>query len=115
MRGPADLAPPWPGRLPGPAPAVVHPSPLPATVVDADGVTLEVNGRGVLSAPPTSVTVTGRPAAEVTAWAGPWPLEERWWDAGGRRCARLQVALADGTAHLLTREAGTWRVEATWD
>jgi protein ImuB len=53
---------------------------------------------------------------EVRAWAGPWPCDERWWDVEGwRRRARIQVTLADGTAHLLTLEAGRWSVEATYD
>ena len=51
----------------------------------------------------------------VTGWAGPWPVEERWWDAGGRRKARLQVVLEDGTAHLLGREGGCWWVEAAYE
>lgn len=52
----------------------------------------------------------------VQGWAGPWPCDERWWDAGGwRRRARIQVVLADGSAHLLTVEAGRWSVEATYD
>ncbi|MBW8825938.1 MAG: hypothetical protein JF603_06275, partial [Acidobacteria bacterium] len=49
-------------------------------------------------------------------WCGPWPVDERWWDtAARRRRARLQVALADGTAHLLALESGRWTVEATYD
>ena len=55
-------------------------------------------------------------AEEVTAWAGPWPADERWWDpAAHRRRARIQVVLADGCAHLLSLEAGSWSVEATYD
>ena len=52
----------------------------------------------------------------VHAWAGPWPCDENWWDAERhRRRARVQVVLVDGTAHLLTLEAGRWSVEATYD
>jgi protein ImuB len=52
----------------------------------------------------------------VRAWAGPWLYDERWWDPiGHRRRARFQVVLEDGTAHLLTIEAGRWWVEATYD
>ena len=69
----------------------------------------------MISAPPASVTFAGDRSLAVTGWAGPWPVEERWWDAGGRRKARLQVVLADGTAHLLTREGGRWRVEAAYE
>jgi protein ImuB len=51
----------------------------------------------------------------VTGWAGPWPLEERWWEAGGRRKAWLQVLLDDGAAYLLARQAGRWWVEASYE
>ena len=75
-----------------------------------------VSGRGALSAPPARVSVAGGPWTDVQAWAGPWPLEERWWDsARRRRRARLQLVTADGQARLLTLESGRWRVEATYD
>jgi protein ImuB len=52
----------------------------------------------------------------VAAWAGPWPTEERWWDGqSARRRARVQLCLADGSAHLLALEGGQWWVEATYD
>jgi protein ImuB len=109
-------APPWPGRVPPPAPAVVHGRPLVAEVVDGDGRAVEVTGRGVVSAAPARLSVAGGPWIEVATWAGPWPADERWWDpAAHRRRARLQVVLADGCAHLLALEAGCWGVEATYD
>jgi protein ImuB len=62
------------------------------------------------------VSVDGGPPAEVVAWAGPWPADERWWDAEARRRrARLQVVTAGAGAHLLALEAGRWWVEATYD
>jgi protein ImuB len=107
---------PWPGRLPRPSPARVHPSPFAAAVVDEAGRSLEVSGRGALSAPPARLSVAGGPWQEVVAWAGPWPLEERWWDAARhRRRARVQLVTADGQAHLVCIEAGAWRVDATYD
>lgn len=110
------VAGPWPGRLPTPSPAWVHGQPTAAEVVDAAGEQVLVSGRGALSAPPTRLSVDGAPWAEVQAWAGPWPLEERWWDtARRRRRARLQLVTADGQARLLTLESGRWRVEATYD
>jgi protein ImuB len=87
---------------------------VPADGRGAGGRLLTVNGRGVIDAAPEWLSVAdGRPQA-VSAWAGPWPVEERWWDSGGRRRARLQVLLEDGTAHLLTLEARRWSVEATY-
>jgi protein ImuB len=113
---PMDTAPPWPGRVPPPTPAVVPGRSLVAEVVDGDGDAIEVTGRGLVSAVPAQLSVAGGPWNEVVAWAGPWPADERWWDpAAHRRRARLQVVLADGRAHLLALEAGCWGVEATYD
>jgi protein ImuB len=142
---------PWPGRVPPPSPAVVHPDPVSVDVVDATGRAVSVSGRGLISAAPAAVTGPGAgptpprsphppriltdsqptvgresvripegerfPEGErVVAWAGPWPVEERWWDpAVARRRARLQVALADGRALLLIIEGGRWWIEATYD
>ncbi|HEV8297583.1 MAG TPA: DNA polymerase Y family protein [Acidimicrobiales bacterium] len=114
--GPRAGAPPWPGRLPAPSPAVVHPVPVPAVVTDAAGEPVAVSGRGLLTGGPATVQVGSGGAARVVAWAGPWAVEERWWDhASQRRLARLQVCTDDGVARLLVLEAGTWRVEATYD
>jgi protein ImuB len=114
-RGSATEVAPWPGRLATPTPAVVHPAPRPAEVRDAAQRPVTVSGRGVLNSVPVALSVAGGRWLEVTAWAGPWPVEERWWDAGGRRKARLQVVLEDGTAHLLARENGQWGVEAGYE
>ncbi|MCG5467147.1 DNA polymerase Y family protein [Micromonospora sp. LAH09] len=112
----AGGVPPWPGRLPAPAPAMVLPSPLAATVHDAAGEAVVISARLAVSAPPARLVVgTGRPA-EIVGWVGPWPVDERWWaPAEARRRARFQVCLADGTALLLAVEAGQWLVEAIYD
>jgi len=109
----ADV-PPWPGRLVGPSPAVVHSPPRPAGVYDGEGRPVGVSGRGAITAAPVSLTVDGGLPLVVRAWAGPWPIEERWWDAGGRRKAWLQVLVDDGDAYLVARQAGRWWVEATY-
>lgn len=114
VKGDSAERPPWPGRLGGAAPAVVYEGAPAAAIWDAGGKLVEVNGRGLLSSPPSSVSIAGAPPAIVAAWAGPWPLEERWWDKGGRRRARVQVMLDSGEAHLLSREGGRWWVEATY-
>ena len=120
---------PWPGAVPAPAPALVHDPPRPVAVVDADGAPVGVSGRGLLSAAPArllpAIDAEGAAApalalpgtgVAITAWAGPWPADERWWDeASRRRRARLQVAVADGRAHLLALEGGAWAVEGTYD
>jgi hypothetical protein len=107
------LVAPWPGQIPSPAPAVVHPAPVPAELADADGQPVSVSGRGLLTAGPHRLSVEKGPWAVVTAWAGPWPTEERWWSRSRRRGARLQ-AVTGGEAHLLLVERGRWWVEATY-
>ncbi|WP_422755322.1 DNA polymerase Y family protein [Micromonospora sp. WMMD708] len=108
--------PPWPGRLPPPAPAVVLPVPLTATVHDAAGEPVLVSARLAVSAAPARLAVGGTAPAEIVGWTGPWPVDERWWaPAEARRRARFQVCLADGAALLLAVEAGRWLVEAIYD
>nr|WP_228532261.1 DNA polymerase Y family protein [Micromonospora sp. ANENR4] len=115
-RGRAVAEPPWPGRIPPPSPAVVLPTPLPADVRDAAGEPVVVSARLAVSAAPARIIVgDGRPA-EITGWAGPWPVDERWWaPVEARRRARFQVSLADGAALLLAVEGGRWLVEAIYD
>jgi protein ImuB len=106
---------PWPGSVPDPAPAVVHSEPVPAVVRDSGGAPVTVSARCVVSAPPHEVEIRGH-RLPVTAWTGPWPAHELWWDtARGRRRARFQIITGDGRAHLLVVEGGRWHVEAGYD
>ncbi|TDC44587.1 DNA polymerase Y family protein, partial [Actinomadura sp. KC345] len=106
---------PWPGRVTGPAPAVVPAAPSRAELLDASGGAVVVSARCEVSAPPATITVRGRPAA-ITGWTGPWPADERWWDPGrARRRARFQVTTDDGGAYLLAVEGGSWHIEAVYD
>ena len=118
--------PPWPGSLPLPSPAVVHAEPVVIDVVDAGGVPVTVDGRGLLSASParlilpegvsSGVGPEAGPDERVAAWAGPWPVDERWWDPlHRRRQARLQMVTTDGTARLVVLTDGRWTVVATYD
>jgi len=62
------------------------------------------------------MAVAGGPWADVAAWAGPWPFDERWWDPPAhRRRARWQLVTTAGTAYLLVVESGHWSIEATYD
>lgn len=116
VQGPVSAElPPWPGRLPRPAPARVLTVARPIEVIDADGERVGVSGRFTVSAAPARVRVHGG-WHEIAAWSGPWPTDERWWDPPARhRRARFQVVLTDGSAHLLSLEAGEWHLEATYD
>jgi protein ImuB len=108
--------PPWPGRLPRPAPAVVPPQPLGAVVIDDAGTPVGVSARLELTGTPAALVVERGDPVEISGWAGPWPVDERWWAPGeGRRRARFQVALADGRALLLALAGGHWAVEAIYD
>ena len=62
---------------------------------------------------PTGARYEGR----VRGWAGPWPVVERWWEAGGggHRRAHLQVELDDAPALLLTLTGGAWQVDGVYD
>jgi protein ImuB len=116
--GPGDLrgAVPWPGQVPAPAPAIVYAEPLPAEVVDATGATVAVDGRGLLGSLPSRVRIPGRAWSPITAWAGPWLVDERWWDpAAHRRLVRLQATTDQGAAYLLRLTGGRWWVEAIYD
>ncbi|WP_371495993.1 hypothetical protein OG871_09805 [Kitasatospora sp. NBC_00374] len=112
---PARSPAPWPGRLTDPSPTVVPRAPVPIGVLDEAGAPVTVSGRAEVSAPPARLDLAGRPLP-VTAWTGPWPAVEYWWDqARARRRARFQVAVADGRALLLTVEDGHWYVEGAYD
>ncbi|MDP9027738.1 MAG: DNA polymerase Y family protein, partial [Actinomycetota bacterium] len=73
-----------------------------------------------LSSPPavTHGTSPGATGARrtVTAWAGPWPLEERWWDAAAARSAhRFQAVDGEGVAWLLVLDDEGWWAEGRYD
>jgi protein ImuB len=115
-----DAEPPWPGRLPAPAPVVVPTELIPARVTNEEGNEVEVDGWPLLTAIPERVVIDGVAQRTVRAWAGPWPVVERWWDGdSGHRAVRLQVLLEDEdsgqTAVLLLRERGRWLVEGMYD
>jgi len=118
--------PPWPGRLPAPSPTTVMSRPPLAEVLDAARCPVGVGERQMVSAEPAWVAVDGGRALPVRGWAGPWPVDQRWWDAAGWRGSRMQVVLAgvdegdeggEGgeTALLLTYRDGRWTVVGRYD
>ncbi|WKN47243.1 DNA polymerase Y family protein [Nocardioides sp. Arc9.136] len=111
---------PWPGSIPPPAPARVLADPWPAALVEPGGRPVVVDERGAVRGEPTRF----RPSADepwqpVAAWAGPWPVEELWWEGTPRRVARFQVVGVDGRAWLMTYDQAAaesvWWTEAGYD
>jgi protein ImuB len=94
----------------------VLPEPLPAAVYDATGEAVGVSARLEVTGAPARLVLHPAPPVEIVGWAGPWPVDERWWSPReANRRARFQVALADGRAMLLALSAGRWTVEALYD
>jgi protein ImuB len=105
---------PWPGATLTPSPTVVPPRPVPVELVGDDGLPVLVSGRGEVSQAPVELRV-GANRHRIVAWAGPWPLEQRWWlPERTRRLARLQVVTASGEAHLVGIERQRWSILATY-
>jgi protein ImuB len=115
---PRSVREPWPGQLPLPLPATVFAVPMPVSVLAEDGSDVVVDERGAFSAAPAhfSPSATGKSLMGITAWAGPWPVSERWWDAKAALVAhRFQVVDDRGTAWLLVLTGTTWTAEARYD
>jgi protein ImuB len=115
----ADPGQPWPGQLPEPSPTVLLDDPV--ELLDADGNPVRVTGRGLFSADPWRLAAPGRDG-RLSWWAGPWPVDERWWDpdqAKAGRTARAQVLLDDGDersqALLLCYRQRRWYVEGIYE
>jgi protein ImuB len=106
---------PWPGSLTAPLPGTVFEPARPVEVRDAAGSPVAIDDRGTLSAPPAAL-VDGRRPREIEAWAGPWPVSERGWDAARtRRAHRFQLVDVDQNAWLAVHERGAWALEGRYD
>lgn len=107
---------PWPGALPPPAPATVYELPRQIAVHDARGRAVAVDDRGELSAPPAVMLSQTGARRSLTAWAGPWPLDQRWWDpAAARAASRFQAVDETGLAWLLVLDGEGWWAEGCYD
>jgi protein ImuB len=85
-------------------------------VLDEHRRTVTITPRGLLSAPPELIGVDSATPVVIEAWAGPWPIDELWWDpARARQVARFQVVGVDGSAWLMVVEDGCWWAEARYD
>jgi protein ImuB len=114
-------APPWPGRLPAPSPSSVLARPIAAAVLDKHGAQVAITTRYETTGKPCHVAINGSAPRKIVGWAGPWPVDERWWESPHPKPrARLQILLDEGTdqtALLLvtTTEAPLWLVEGWYD
>jgi protein ImuB len=112
----ADPGLPWPGQLPEPSPAVLLDDPV--ELLDAQGNPIRVTSRGMFSADPARLIARGRDD-RLRWWAGPWPVDERWWDpdrsAAAGRTARAQVLLEDERALLLCYRQRRWYLEGSYE
>jgi protein ImuB len=117
----ADPDRPWPGRLPEPAPTVLLDDPV--ELLDAQGNPINVTSRGMFTAEPARLD--GQYRGELRWWAGPWPVDERWWDQAEQsrsgRTARAQVLVGNqsdgepGTALLLCYRQRRWYLEGVYE
>jgi len=109
---------PWPGQLPAPAPTILLDPPRPAQLLDAAHRPVVVTERGAMPSPPAIFGFQGSLSA-VTSWAGPWPVDERWWSPeSARRVVRCQIVDVRGRAYLVTgtmSPAPSWQVDAIYD
>lgn len=116
--GPVSLETPgWPGTVPGPPPARVLDPPADAVLLDAAGAAIAVSGRGEATSSPAVLRSAVLPGGggEVTAWAGPWAQDVRWWDRRSHsRRTYWQVVLGT-TACLVRVERGSAAIEAVYD
>jgi protein ImuB len=85
-------------------------------VEDVRGQQVAVTERGVLSASPAVIVSPTGARRDLTAWAGPWPLEERWWDpATARTAQRFQMVDTQGEAWLLVLDTRGWWAHGRYD
>ncbi|WP_111765271.1 DNA polymerase Y family protein [Nakamurella deserti] len=142
---PRDPTAPWPGRLPAPSPTrLLRAAQGVVALRDDRGHDVTLTDRGRFSTDPRwCVTDGGR--TRVLGWAGPWMLDEQWWERPGAgpapatddpgalfpvsatapvsravdvappRRARVQLELADGAPVLLGYLAGGWAIEGVYD
>ncbi|TFC55691.1 MULTISPECIES: DNA polymerase Y family protein [unclassified Cryobacterium] len=121
--GPAGAARPWSGSLDGLLPATVYRERHPVALVADDGRSLRVDDRGAFDGEPARFSAPrflegagGAQPSRVLAWAGPWPVRERWWDsAAARTVHRAQIVDERDGAWLLALDDDGWRAEARYD
>lgn len=95
-----DLDAPWPGRVPGPSPALVPPEPVPFTIEWDGGI-------------PTRVRLRSR-WVEVLSWAGPWRRTGRWWQQEAS-VDRYQLVTSAGAFLCEVADGGSTHLVGVYD
>jgi len=108
----------WNGGVPAPRPMILCDPVIPVVLYDESARPVVVTGRHELSSAPATVRFSDGASWNVVMWAGPWPVEERWWDPQSwRRHARLQILASrgeDSVAWLLSVESRQWNIVASY-
>jgi protein ImuB len=109
----------WSGSVPQPSPALVAVQAPSVRVTDAQNQPVVVTGRHELSSTPAFVYLAEK-QYNVLHTAGPWPVEERWWDPlRRRRHVRMQllVSRAHGSqlVFLVALEHQQWSLIGRYD
>lgn len=105
---------PWPGQLRSPSPATTLAQPVEVQLRDKNDEKVTMLSRGFLSTDPATLLFSSQLRREIIWHAGPWPLIEKWWQAGRKR-AHVQALLTTGEALLLVAEASRWWLVGIYD
>jgi len=107
-RAARDPEAPWPGAIPAPHPVRVLDTPV--ELLDASGGSIVARPSG-LDRPPALLRIPGSGAHRIVDHSSTWPIDTGWWDPTVRQYrVRLQVLTDDGTAFLVCKEEGRWRL-----
>jgi protein ImuB len=95
----------WPGAIVGKTPMCSYEPGAQARLLDADNDPVRVHATGIMKTEPVYIEspVLSPGRQEVTNFAGPWPLEDYWWDEKKRRrVCRFQIVCEAGAYLVLT-------------
>ena len=95
----------WPGAILGKTPMCEFDPPEKARLLDSSNNPIKVHATGLASAQPKYIESPAlKPfRQEIKDFAGPWPLEDKWWDEKKRRrLCRFQIACESGAYLVVT-------------
>lgn len=108
---------PWPGKLPGPSPALCFDSRVEVSLLSKEGSTVELTSDVFFTVEPCWLELHGPGRrVKIVGWSTPWPISERWWDPDvSTKLARVQVLTEELGALLIKTEGGRWFLEGSYD